>query len=288
MVEPVRAGEALANEITGTLNDDDHVALWWLGQSGFVMRWRELNLVIDPYLSDALAHRRAGAPTTYERLMAPPLAPAEVSWCDILVITHDHGDHLDPQTVQGILKASPTALVVLPAPLADYAADHLGVKDESLVPIADGQVFEHEELAIHALPAAHERLEPDDDGSLPCLGYVVVAGPTTVYFAGDTVPYRDQVERVAAHHPQVAIVPINGRDARRKALGIAGNLTVAEAARLAAGAGADVVVPCHYGMFAVDDGDVEAFRAHVAQYHPSLRVETPRLGERWIYPGEGA
>ena len=32
----------------------------WLGQAGFLIRWREFRLVIDPYLSDSLATKYRG------------------------------------------------------------------------------------------------------------------------------------------------------------------------------------------------------------------------------------
>jgi L-ascorbate metabolism protein UlaG (beta-lactamase superfamily) len=83
------------------------------------------------------------------------------------------------------------------------------------------------------------------------LGYVIDLAGVRVYHAGDTIPY-DGIEDVVC---DVAMLPINGRDAEREAHGIVGNLDAEEAVRLAAAIGANVLVPIHYDMFAANPGD---------------------------------
>ena len=61
--------------------------------------------------------------------------------------------------------------------------------------------------------------------------------------------------------PDVAILPINGRDAMREAQAIWGNLNHDEAAALAAAAGVPAVVPCHFDGVAGNLGDPAAFLA---------------------------
>lgn len=287
MTEPVLSGRALCEQIEATHLGDDRLALWWLGQSGYVLRWRELVLVIDPYLSDHLASKYAGTDKPHDRLMSAPLQPAELTCADLVACTHRHSDHLDPGTIPGLLAASPGALLVLPAAIADAAADELALPDERMVPIDDGEAFCHEELTIHAVPAAHELIELDDDGRMRCLSFVVECTAATLYFAGDTIPYREQVRLLKPFTPQVALLPINGRSTRLQRLGTPGNLTIAEAACLADAIGAEVVIPNHYGMFAFNSADPQEFCTHVAAHYERLRPVLLRPGERWIYPGNG-
>lgn len=262
------------------------ILLWWLGQSGFLLRWGETSVLVDPYLSDHLAHKYAGTDQPHDRLMPPPVAAEALHGIDLLVVSHQHGDHLDPGSLTALLEASPEALLVLPAAVADFAAEELGVRDERLVPIRDGEVFDRNGLRVHAVPAAHELLELDGDGQHRCLSYVVEAGPTRVVFAGDTVPWLGQADRFADFEPQIACLPINGRDVRRQQLGTQGNLTIAEAARLAVESGVEVVIPCHYGMFAFNTADPADFVDYCHQHYPELQVAVLDPGQTWHYPAD--
>ncbi len=86
------------------------------------------------------------------------------------------------------------------------------------------------------------------------LGFVVDDGVARVYHAGDTIAYDGQAERLRALNVDVALLPINGRDHYREAAGIVGNLDHREAARLAADAKVDLLVPMHYDAFASNRG----------------------------------
>jgi L-ascorbate metabolism protein UlaG (beta-lactamase superfamily) len=107
------------------------------------------------------------------------------------------------------------------------------------------------------------------------LGYVLDDGVARVYHAGDTIVYDGQVERLRALHVDVALLPINGRDHFREQAGIVGNMDHREAARLAADAGVDVLVPMHYDTFASNLGYPAHLVDVVRRDHPSLAVLVP-------------
>src|SRR5262249_22716972 len=88
------------------------------------------------------------------------------------------------------------------------------------------------------------------DGWVRFLGYVVEVGGMRVYHAGDCIPYAGQVERLHALRPDVACLPINGRDFFRESeFDIVGNMDFREAARLAHDMGVSVLAPMHWEMF---------------------------------------
>lgn len=72
----------------------------WLGQAGLMMEGAGMTLLIDPYLSDAVAktepknHRRVPVD---ERFFA--VRPT------VILLTHDHADHTDPETLSHYLHA---------------------------------------------------------------------------------------------------------------------------------------------------------------------------------------
>ena len=70
-------------------------ALWFLGQAGYIVRSAGLTVAIDPYLTDSAS---ASVPE-FGRLTPVPIPPEALA-VDLFVVTHDHLDHLDPETIR--------------------------------------------------------------------------------------------------------------------------------------------------------------------------------------------
>jgi L-ascorbate metabolism protein UlaG (beta-lactamase superfamily) len=127
---------------------------------------------------------------------------------------------------------------------------------------------------LSAIPSAHEQLERDPSGRHRFLGYIVQMGSWTIYHSGDTVLYEGMIDQLSPYRIDVALLPINGRCGR-----VAGNLTAREAAWLANRAGARLVIPCHYDMFAFNTGNVDEFAASAKDLRQPYAVL--RCGESW-------
>lgn len=72
MIEPVRHGEALLAEIRETRPASATLAVWWLGQSGFLIKSRSGTLVIDPYLSEHPSRKYEGTDRPRVRMTRAP------------------------------------------------------------------------------------------------------------------------------------------------------------------------------------------------------------------------
>ena len=227
----------------------ESVGLLWLGQASFALRLGSATVLIDPFLSP---HP--------ERLVAPPFAAREARDVDLVLITHDHLDHLDDEAVREIASVSPDAAFVVPQDVVDRVTD-LGVQRERIQGLPSDGHAELGTVTVDAVPAAHGVTMEDAYRLGPFLGYVVSAGGVRVYHSGDTVPFDGLVERLRGLDVQLALLPINGRDAEREAEGIVGNLDAQEAAQLAADIGVDAAIPMHWDMFASNPGDPAAFVA---------------------------
>ena len=78
------------------------ITLWWLGQSGYLIKSPQGRLLaIDPYLSNSCKAIGDDYGFDMDRLVPPPLPPADLVDVDLYAMTHSHGDHLDPETVAG-------------------------------------------------------------------------------------------------------------------------------------------------------------------------------------------
>lgn len=253
------------------------IALFRLGQAGFAVRAPGSTLLLDPFLSE-----RA------DRVGRPPVAPQELAGIDAILITHEHRDHLDATALPALIRASPVARVVVPAPLVALVAPLVGA---GRVTGALADI----ELAVAGarvtpVPARHGVTIADaytfgrelSDGLCRYLGYVIDVGGVRLYHAGDTIAYDGLAERLRTLRVTVALLPINGRDAEREARGVVGNLGPAEAADLAVAAAIPTLVPMHYDGIAGNTANVEELTRY-ASGHPALEVRVLGIGEEAIF-----
>jgi len=255
------------------------IALWWLGQAGFAVRAGGLVLLLDPFL----------APMA-ERVSPPAFDPEDAVDVDVVVCSHEHYDHLDLASLPAIARASPKARFVIPRPLVDAVAA-AGVPRERIIGAQPDERIRLDGVTLHPLPARHGVGMADaygfgrelSGGLYRFLGFVIDDGVVRVYHAGDTIAYDGQAERLRALGVDVALLPINGRDHFREAAGIVGNLDHREAARLAADARVDVLVPMHYDTFASNRGYPSHLVDFVIREELSVSVLIPTRDRPVLY-----
>jgi L-ascorbate 6-phosphate lactonase len=219
------------------------VRLTWLGQSGFVVETADGRLLIDPFLSDYP-----------ERTYPPPDRESYVRDVLAVLITHDHLDHLDVELLPELLEASPAAKVVVPTAVVQVVKEI--VPGASVVGLRPG---ESNAIApttrVVATPAYHavEAIDPitdGDEGSGPrFVGYAVSDAETTLYHSGDTIVTDGLRRALTAIGPQIALLPVNGRDFYREKLGLVGNMDAREAVQFAVEIGARILIPMHWDLF---------------------------------------
>lgn len=220
------------------------VLLRWLGQAGFVISGGHRPIIVDPWLSDH--------PLRAQRPPALADLPDDIGW---LLATHEHPDHLDLAALPGFLARYPAAEVVVPTPLADRViAASPGAR---VHPVQPGDRLPIGDATLTVVHAWHGIVVSDGysdghgltaDGLTPFVGFVLKLPGGTVYHAGDTLARPALVEEILPLRVDVALLPVNGRDARRESAGILGNMDAREAVAFAAAVGARLMVPMHFDM----------------------------------------
>lgn len=258
----------------------DGVTLYWLGQAGFAVRWASRILLVDPYLSNSLGEKYRGRELAHERMMAPPVEPADLRGIDAVLCTHRHGDHMDPGTLPSIARNNPDCRFIVPEAERGQAAARgappssiLGMDTGDTASVCDG-------VDVEAVPAAHETLSVDDEGRHRFLGYVLRLGGLTLYHSGDCIPWDGLDVRLRAARIDMALLPINGRSAWLAERNVAGNFTLAEAAGLCRAAGIPLLLCHHFGMFAFNTVNVEAARTEISDM-ASPRAFLAETGVAW-------
>jgi len=256
MIQPVLMNDEFLEDVTQAKKDKDHLHLWWLGQSGFLVQWQGSHLLMDPYLSDSLTKKYANTDKPHVRMTERVIAPERLTFIDVVTSSHNHTDHLDGETITPLLNANPNLVVLVSQANRDFAAQRLQVPPERLAAISLGRPAQSAAFTFHAVPSAHEELEADESGNPKYMGLIVQAGPWTLYHSGDTVRYTGMEQQLRQWQIDLAMLPINGRDPRR---GVAGNLSGAEAAQLAFDSEVRLAIPCHYQMFQFNSATPEEF-----------------------------
>jgi L-ascorbate metabolism protein UlaG (beta-lactamase superfamily) len=254
MIKPKLKDEAFLSDVKEASKDTESLHLWWLGQSGFLIHYHGNSLLLDPYLSDSLTKKYADTAKPHVRMTERVIAPEQLNFIDVVTSSHNHTDHLDAETLLPLMQVNSALKVVVPKANLEFAANRLQVSPERLTPISD--TLKIESFTLHAVPAAHERLEADAEGNHKYIGLILEVGNYTIYHSGDTLLYDGMVDLLKQWQIDVALLPINGRDPKR---GVAGNLSGAEAAQLAKDIGANLIVPCHYDMFEFNTVSPDAF-----------------------------
>lgn len=276
MKQPVLKNESFLQDVRNASENLDEFHLWWLGQSGFLLKWGRKFLAFDPYLSDSLTRKYAATDRPHIRMTERVVAPEKLDFLTLATSSHNHTDHLDAETLNPILQANPNLTLVIPEANRGFVADRLGIDPARPVGMVDGETREIEGFQFTAVPAAHESVERDEHGRCRFLGYVVSFGNWSLYHSGDTMLYDGIVETLRPLNVTIAMLPINGRARERR---VAGNLNGPEAARLAREIGARLLIPHHFDMFTFNTASPEdLLRTAAALTQPCKVMQN---GERW-------
>ena len=276
MIKPAFQDNEFLADVSGAREDFEHFHLWWLGQSGFLLQWQGKHLLFDPYLSDSLTKKYANTDKPHVRMTERVVEPGRLDFIDVVTSSHNHTDHLDAETLIPLLRANSKLELVIPEANREFVADRLKIVADLPRGLDAGQFTTVGPFKIHAIPAAHEKLEMDGGSRHRFLGYVVEFGEWFVYHSGDTVLYDGMTEWLRRWRIDVALLPINGRLPERR---VNGNLWGREAAQLAKDIGARLAIPCHFEMFGFNTAPPDEFVTgcgHLNQPHRVLRA-----GERW-------
>lgn len=190
----------------------------FLGQSGYILKSGSSEIIIDPYLSDSV-NRVAGR----HRTLPVPINPKDIR-CDAVICTHNHLDHLDPDTVSEI----PPEQYFITTNEGKAELKRLGRKNAAALNVGDSiKIGDFELTAVFA------------DHTVEAFGLIVKAENKTLYFSGDTL-YNEKLFKISEYKPDITFICINGR---------LGNMNVNEALITAKKIGAKINIPNHYDMF---------------------------------------
>lgn len=259
----------LIDEIN-TFDSKHHFKIWWLGQSGFLIKFNGQSILLDPYLSDSLTLKYKDTDKPHTRVKPLVLKPDLLENINIVSSSHNHTDHLDADTLCPIILNNPSIKFIIPEANRTFVADR--IKCELDWPIGvndDNGSFTIGDFEIICIPAAHNTIDRNELGQLKYIGLIVKFGGYAVYHSGDTLWYDGLDDILKSHNLDLALLPINGNKPERK---VAGNLSFQEAADLAKAINCKWVIPHHYDMFEFNTEDPQNFEIVCNKLHVNYKV----------------
>jgi L-ascorbate 6-phosphate lactonase len=242
----------------------------WLGQAGLLVETGATRLLVDPFFSEYEA-----------RLYPSPPADAYAAGIDALLVTHEHLDHLDPESLRAVAARSPGVAVVAPESLRAQVEGlpFHGVRPGDRLDLPGAGALR----VVPAVHAVHPRDGYSEGGDPPrFVGYVLEVDGVAIYHGGDTIADDRLLAGLDGVRVDVALLPVNGRTYFREQQDLAGNLDARDAVALAVHIGARILVPIHWELM---DGNTERASAAAdaaAESGAPVHVLTLSRGLPWV------
>ncbi|MCX6858053.1 MAG: MBL fold metallo-hydrolase [Verrucomicrobia bacterium] len=268
MIKPLKKDDELISEINSIPADDPHLHIWWLGQSGFLLKHEGSCLLLDPYLSDSLTQKYALTDKPHVRMTERCLSPERLTGLSVVTASHLHTDHLDAATLIPLSRINSGLQLILPHPIMAEARQRLGDSKIDLIGLDAGEQITVADWQVTGVTAAHNVIQRDESGHCHCIGFVIRRCHFVIYHSGDTLWHKGLLESLP-RDCDLMLLPINGNDPMRR---VAGNLNGIEAASLAKECSAKLVVPCHYDMFEFNTVTPDDFVAACRKLDQPYRV----------------
>lgn len=223
-------------------------SITWFGHSNFRVSAGGVSVLIDPFFT--------GCPTC-------SVVSGDIEPVDMVLVTHDHGDHTGDAVALCNAFDAPCACVVG----TGEALMAAGLK-QNLLPAGMGfnvgGTFTHKGISVVMTQAFHS-----SQSGVP-VGYVVtMPNGFCFYHAGDTGIFGDMAIIGSLYSPQVAMLPCGGfftMDGKQ----------AAEASRLL---GVPQVIPMHWGTFPLLAPDASEMAAHLVRVAPGCHFASMKPGE---------
>lgn len=227
------------------------LAVTWYGHASAVVEVDGYRVLTDPVWSERVSPSRMVGPV---RLHPVPAPLDQLPQVDAVVISHDHYDHLDSDTVRA-LTATQSAPFVVPIGIGAHLR-HWGVPQERIIELDWGgstaiSAPDREDLVITCTEARHFSGRWLVRNTTLWASWVL-AGPTRrVYFGGDTGYTKAFAAAGATHGPfDLTLLPIGAYDERWSDIHMNPEEAVRAHADLCAGdPGYGLLVPIHWATF---------------------------------------
>eukprot|EP00898_Chlorokybus_atmophyticus_P007900 jgi/Chlat1/8110/Chrsp75S07566 len=165
---------------------EGHVQATWIGHASFLLQFDGVTILTDPIWSDRCFRSQAIGPKRQAQIVPPAFPLAKLPPIDVVIISHNHYDHLDENTIKAL---GNRPLYLVPLGVKEWMEKFgvTNVKELDWWESHEAKTLSGPTLKAVCTPCQHFSGRWLDDRNKTLWSSWVLEGPTKkVYFAGDT------------------------------------------------------------------------------------------------------
>jgi L-ascorbate metabolism protein UlaG (beta-lactamase superfamily) len=251
--------------------DDDQLRVTLVNHSTVLLQQPGANILTDPIWSLRASPLTWAGP---KRVRTPGVRWEDLPRIDVVLLSHNHYDHLDVVTLRKLAETGATQFVT-PLGVGRVLRSH-GIKTVHELDWGDTLITAG--CTVHGVPALHfsARTPFDRNRTLWC-GFILETSRGRVYFAGDTA-FGEHFAQIRERHgaPRLALLPIGAYDPRWFMSAV--HMSPEDAIRAHQILGAKTSVAIHHGTFKLTDEGIDT---------PKRRLRERGAGESFVVLANG-
>ncbi|MCU4155793.1 MBL fold metallo-hydrolase [Carboxylicivirga sp. A043] len=280
---PHHAPNFVAMDSSNLADYNGDMRLFWFGHSSFLIQTNGKNILIDPMLGPSASPVQVFSVKRFNKSL--PITIEQLPKIDIILISHDHYDHLDYYTIKKLKDKTDKFYT----PLGVGAHLHAWGVDKSQITELDWwQELRHEDLTFACTPAQHfsgrGKWFNDQASTLWC-SWVIKTNEKNIFFSGDS-GYGDHFKAIGKKYGpfDLALMECGQYNELWKEIHMMPEETITAGNDI----GAKAVMPIHWGVFrlAMHDWLEPITRASAKAQEIGMPVLTPQIGDGLILNGE--
>jgi N-acyl-phosphatidylethanolamine-hydrolysing phospholipase D len=231
----------LEQEVTQLQNSIKNDRITWLGHASFLIKTSDVTILTDPFLSKFASPVSWAGPRRY---VGVPIPIHKLPPIDVVIVSHNHYDHLDDKTV-GSLKNKDKIHVVVPLGLKSFFTERGYTKVTELDWEQSASI---KGVKLTAEPSVHDSARSiSDHNKTLWASWIIESDHKRIIFIGDTA-YSDTIFDDIGHKYgsfDYAVLPIGAYEPRE--LLWMSHTTPEEAVSIGVDVGAKTLIASHWG-----------------------------------------
>lgn len=248
----------------------------WLGHSTLLLQMSGLNILFDPIFSEYASPVQGFGPKRFTSL---PIEIEDLPKIDIVIITHDHYDHLDYKSIKKL--KTKVNLFIVPLGVEKHLVKW-GIPEEKIKRMSWWEEYKINDLTVSCTPAQHDSSRGKGLNKTLWASYVLKNELYNVYESGDT-GYNTHFKEIYDKYGSFDLAFIESGQYNNMWPDI--HMKPEDGVQAGIDLNAKVLMPIHWGAFSLSvhgwDDSVERFTIHSEENN--LETITPKIGETVDY-----